>query len=211
MRKEFLKNDHFHNEGSDAPVEFEMSDYDTAKRNSPYLSEQEFTEDEDIPPGMEPVRAHLDQRPTPEADDHSHSEQRIKQEPNPEAEVRTHLEQRIKQEPNPEAEVEPTPTELPKISNESKKLQSKLNGPYWTCNEDHGRRSYKVSEIETTDETAFKKTWDNVIKLDEATSQENWIKDINNHYILQPPNMQLFIYLLTLLLGCQMFSLRQSY
>ena len=100
-----------------------------------HAPEKEFTEDEDIPPGMEPVRPHL--------------------------------EQRIKQEPNPEAEVEPTPTKLPKISNESKKLQGKLNGPYWTCNEDHGRRSYKVSEIETTDETAFKKTWDNVIKLDE--------------------------------------------
>ena len=155
MRKEFLKNDRFHNEGSDAPVEFEMSDYDTAKRNSPYLSEQEFTEDEVIPDGMEPTRAHLDQRPIPEAHDDVHAEQKIKQ------------------EPNPEAKVEPHPTEPPKVSNEAKKLQGKLNGPYWTCSENHGRRSYKVSEIETTDETAFKKTWDNVIKLDEATSQEN--------------------------------------
>ena len=141
MRKEFLKNDRFHNEGSDAPVEFEMSDYDTAKRNSPYLSEQEFAEDEDIPPGIEPIRPHL--------------------------------EQKIKQEPTSEAQVEPIPTESPKISNESKKLKDNLNGPYWTCKENHGRRSYKVTEIETNDETAFKKTWDNVINLDEAISKEN--------------------------------------
>ena len=119
-----------------------MSDYDTAKQNSPYLSEQEFTEKEEVPPGMEPIRPHL--------------EQKIKQEPT---------------DPTPEAQV--NPTDSPKISNESKKLKDKLNGPYWTCKETHGRRSFKVSEIETNDETAFKKTWDNVINLDEAISEEN--------------------------------------
>ena len=82
MRKEFLKNDHFHNEGSDAPVEFEMSDYDNAKRNSPYLAEQEFTEDEEVPPGMEPIRPYL--------------EPKIKEEPT------------IPAETTPDAQVEPT-------------------------------------------------------------------------------------------------------
>ena len=57
-----MKNDRFHNNGLDAPVEFDMSDYDTAKRNSPYLSEQQFSENEIIPPGMEVSRPHLDQK-----------------------------------------------------------------------------------------------------------------------------------------------------
>ena len=34
-----MKNDRFHNGDMDAPVEFEMSDYDEAKRNSPHPQE----------------------------------------------------------------------------------------------------------------------------------------------------------------------------
>ena len=176
MRKEFLKNDRFHNNGSDAPVEFDMSDYDTAKRNSPYLSEQHFSENEVIPPGMEVIRPHL--------------EQKIKQEPTSEDQNEP------KQEPTSEDLDEPKATVTPRLSNEVKKLKDDLNGPYLTCKESHGRHSYKVTKIEADDETAFKGTWDNVIILDEVnTSEEDWILDINNHYILQAPNMHYFIIL----------------
>ena len=148
MREEFMKNDRFHNNGLDAPVEFDMSDYDTAKRNSPYLSEQQFSENEVIPPGMEVTRPHLDQK--------------IKQEPAPEDQ----------QEPTSEDLEGPKATATPKLSNEARKLQDNLNGPYWTCKESHGRRSLRVQTTKENDETAFKGTWDNVITMDAINTPE---------------------------------------
>ena len=133
-----------------------MSDYDIAKKNSPYLSEQTFSENEELPPGMEVTRPHL--------------EQKIKQEPVSE-------DQDV---PKPESiseDLNETKAPVtPKLSNEVKKLKDDLNGPYWTCKESHGRRSYRVTKTEANDETAFKGTWDNVITLDEVnTPEEDWI------------------------------------
>ena len=152
MREEFMKNDRFHNNGLDAPVEFDMSDYDTAKKNSPYLSEQQFSENEIIPPGMEVSRPHLDQK--------------IKQEPAPEDQDTP------KQEPISKDLEEPKASATPKLSNEAKKLKDNLNGPYWTCKESHGRRSLRVKTIKENDETAFKGTWDNVITMDAINTPE---------------------------------------
>ena len=36
MREEFLKNDDFQNPRLEKPEKFEITDYDTAKKNSPY-------------------------------------------------------------------------------------------------------------------------------------------------------------------------------
>ena len=147
-----MKNDRFHNSDSQIPVEFEMSDYDKAKRDSPYLSEQEFSDDEVLPPGMTASRPHL--------------EQKIKQETPPE-------EPKIKQEPSSENQNEAPETTTPKESGEVKKLKDSLNGPYWGCRGTHGRRRLDVTKTEVEQDLEFKRTWDNVINLDETTPQEN--------------------------------------
>ena len=154
MREEFMKNDRFHNGEFDAPVEFEMSDYDEAKKNSPYFSEQEYSEEEK-PPTPEVPRPHL---PV------------IKQEPISED----------KGEPTTATEnndsttaANPTPAEKPKLSRELKNLKDTL-GPAWTCKEPHGRRVHRVTEIETKEDSKPTGTWDNVNNLDDATTlQEN--------------------------------------
>ena len=53
MREEFLKNDDFLNPRVEKPVEFEISDYDTAKKNSIYPQRTEETVREDPAPEPE--------------------------------------------------------------------------------------------------------------------------------------------------------------
>ena len=95
-----------------------------------------------------------------------HLEQKTNQEPPLE-------DPKIKQEPSSEIQNEPTETTTPKVSREVKKLKDQLNGPYWGCKETHGRRCLDVTKTEVEQDLEFKRTWDNVINLDEATHQEN--------------------------------------
>ena len=147
-----MKNDRFHKSDSQIPVEFEMSDYDKAKRDSPFLSEQDFSDEETVPPGMVAARPHL--------------EQKSNQEPPLE-------DPEIKQEPSSEIKIEPAESTSPKVSREVKKLKGNLNGTYWGCKGNHGRRRLDVTKTVVDQDLEFKRTWDNVINLDEVTHQED--------------------------------------
>ena len=109
MRREFLKSE-FHNSEVEKPVEFEMSDYDKALKNSIY-------------PQNKPEIPHTTPSPDP---GEAPVEPKIKQEP---TETST--------TPDKPEESQPTTQKVPAAV---RRLQSNLDGKAWECTETHRPR-----------------------------------------------------------------------
>ena len=151
-----MKNDRFHNGDLDAPVEFEMSDYDEAKRNSPHAQEPDAI----LPKEPDALRPTTEET-TPLQDPI------IKQEPTTED----------KNDLTPHTETGPSetpPAPRRRISRKVEKLKSNLDGPSWECKGTHGRRSFRVTKTGLETGPDYQGTWDNVIEIEDTkTPQEN--------------------------------------
>ena len=118
MRREFLKSDFIH---AEKPAEFTMEDYDKAVKESKHPQPETITRPS-TPPELPAT-------------------------PNIKKEVK--IEEPKQKETSPETQTNPeqTPQEAPKPSMEERRLKTGLDGGYWQCNQEHGRRL----RIRTTD------------------------------------------------------------
>ena len=148
MRKEFLKSD-FNLPNAEKPAEFEMEDYDKAVKESNYPQPK------------------ANERPAIPTEDPK--EPNIKEEPKPSP----------KQESsNPETSEDPSlaPTETntpkdPKPSLAKRRLDTNLDGGYWHCEEQHGRR-LRVRTTELEEEEELKDSWDNIIHMEQTQEEK---------------------------------------
>ncbi len=68
---------------------------------------------------------------------------------------------------SPEKELpEESAPKPPKPSREERRLQSNLDGGYWQCNQEHGRR-LRVRTTKIQDEEDLTDTWDNISNLEQ--------------------------------------------
>ncbi len=142
MRREFLKSDFNH---ADKPAEFTMEEYDKAVKDSKY--------------------------PQPTTNEQPPISPEIPEIPTTKNEVKT--EEPKQEEPSQETSTNPEqkPQELstpkvPKPSAEERRLKSNLDGGYWQCNQEHGRR-LRVRTTKVHNEEDLDNTWDNISYLEQ--------------------------------------------
>ena len=130
MRREFMKSDHHTKSGEQPPVEFEIPRDYDENKTSPTTAKN-TVDKKTQPPEEEPqAQEEPPQQPTPEEE---------------------------------QPETMETPAEVPKPpkgSRELRNLGSELDGPAWTCRQDHGRRL----RVRTT---GMHESWNNVIDIQE--------------------------------------------
>ena len=144
MRREFFKpeNKDFLPPGAEPPVEFTMEDYDNATQDPEYI--RRTSEPVEVTPHT-PIGSNPEETQAPE----------IKQEPASDGPI-----MEIPQD-------NPAPRQARK-SREASNLDSGLNGSYWSCDTDHGRRT-RV-RVNFTDEAETPSHCDNCKDWD----SENW-------------------------------------
>ena len=133
-----------------------MEDYDKAVRESKYQQprvDEKPTTPTEVP--KEPIIKE-EQNPSPK-----------QEEPSPKQE-----------EPSQETPTEPLPTptetiteKTPKPSLAERRLGTNLDGGYWQCEEQHGRR-LRVRTTEVTDGDELKDSWDNIANIGHHQEQE---------------------------------------
>lgn len=142
MRKEFMKDDTFKSPDIASPPEFDITDYDTAKKSAPERVDTPETNET-----QPQVKNHP--RPTQEGTPNDHT---------PLAET----------EPQPQ----PTQTSKERISREVINLDSGLNGPAWEFKEMHGRRlRVRTTWIHEKQEAPYD-SWDNTFSIRESNIPE---------------------------------------
>ena len=155
MRREYFKPENKDFQGLEPPIEFTMDDYDKAAQNPEYI--RRISEPVTVTP---PTPITTPSGPTQEPE--------------------------IKQEPTTEGPITEIPQEeparrQPRKSREENNLKSGMNGPYWQCIKDHGRRTrYRNNFTEENENPNTCKNckdwdsenWENVYYFKDRTLEE---------------------------------------